>query len=48
MDYQVPQYVSDMVTLLARANAEKVYWVGTSMGGLIGMALASLPGNPDC
>ncbi len=46
MDYQVPQYVSDMVTLLARANAEKVYWVGTSMGGLIGMALASLPGNP--
>ncbi len=46
MDYQVPQYVSDMVTLLARANAEKVYWVGTSMGGLIGMVLASLPGNP--
>lgn len=46
MDYQVPQYVSDMVSLLARANAEKVYWVGTSMGGLIGMVLASLPGNP--
>lgn len=44
--YQLPQYVSDMVTLLARLNAEHVDWVGTSMGGLIGMGLASLPGNP--
>lgn len=41
--YQVPQYVSDMVTLLARADARTVHWFGTSMGGLIGMALASLP-----
>lgn len=44
--YQVTQYVSDMVTLLARADADAVHWVGTSMGGLIGMALASLPGSP--
>ena len=44
--YQVPQYVSDMVTLLARADAETVDWFGTSMGGLIGVGLASLPGNP--
>ncbi len=44
--YQIPQYVSDMVTLLARADAEIVDWFGTSMGGLIGMALASLPNNP--
>ncbi|MDY7579342.1 alpha/beta hydrolase [Herbaspirillum sp. RTI4] len=44
--YVVPQYVSDMVTLLARLNAETVDWLGTSMGGLIGMGLASLPGNP--
>ncbi len=44
--YTVPQYVSDLVTLLARADAEIVDWFGTSMGGLIGMALASLPGNP--
>lgn len=44
--YTVPQYVSDMVTLLARADAEIVDWFGTSMGGLIGMGLASLPGNP--
>ncbi|MFI4939675.1 MAG: alpha/beta fold hydrolase [Burkholderiales bacterium] len=44
--YAIPQYVSDMVTLLARLEAETVDWLGTSMGGLIGMGLASLPGNP--
>ncbi|MES2073533.1 MAG: alpha/beta hydrolase [Pseudomonadota bacterium] len=44
--YQIPQYVSDMVTLLARADAETVDWFGTSLGGLIGMGLAALPDNP--
>ncbi|MCH8620699.1 alpha/beta hydrolase [Undibacterium sp. TS12] len=44
--YQIPQYVSDMVCLLARLDAEIVHWFGTSMGGLIGMSLASLPDNP--
>ena len=44
--YQVPQYVADMVTLLARINADTVDWFGTSMGGLIGMGLASLPDSP--
>ncbi|MDO8177347.1 MAG: alpha/beta hydrolase [Undibacterium sp.] len=44
--YQVPQYVSDMVTLLARLDVETVDWFGTSMGGLIGMGLASMPNNP--
>lgn len=44
--YVIPQYVSDMVTLLARLDAETVDWFGTSMGGLIGMSLAALPENP--
>jgi len=44
--YQIPAYVADMVTLLARLNARTVHWVGTSMGGLIGLGLASLPGSP--
>ena len=44
--YQIPQYVSDMVTLLARLNAAELHWVGTSMGGLIGMGLAALPASP--
>jgi len=49
--YTVPQYVADMVTLVARVthvpgSDGTVDWFGTSMGGLIGMVLASLPGNP--
>ena len=48
--YNVLQYVSDMVTLIARLTANSggdgVDWFGTSMGGLIGMALASLPDTP--
>jgi pimeloyl-ACP methyl ester carboxylesterase len=35
-----------MVTLLARVDAETVHWVGTSMGGLIGMALAAQQDTP--
>ncbi|WP_442807850.1 alpha/beta fold hydrolase [Trinickia soli] len=44
--YVVPQYVADMVTLIARLNVETVDWFGTSMGGLIGMTLAGLPDSP--
>ena len=46
MAYGIPTYVADMVTLVARLNVEQVDWVGTSMGGLIGIALAALPGTP--
>lgn len=48
--YQVFSYVSDMVTLAQKLRMERktegplvVDWVGTSMGGLIGLALSSLP-----
>jgi pimeloyl-ACP methyl ester carboxylesterase len=41
--YGLPQYVGDMSALLAGLAADRVYWVGTSMGGLIGMALAAQP-----
>ena len=44
--YQIPQYVSDMVTLLARLDAQTVDWFGTSMGGLIGIGVASMANNP--
>ena len=48
--YVIPQYVADMVTLIARVtapgDAREVHWFGTSMGGLIGMVLASLEGTP--
>jgi pimeloyl-ACP methyl ester carboxylesterase len=46
MLYQLPQYLSDMVTLVARLDVEQVDWLGTSMGGLIGMTLAAQPGTP--
>ncbi|MDP1899665.1 MAG: alpha/beta hydrolase [Rubrivivax sp.] len=44
--YAVPEYVADMVTLVARLGVGQVDWLGTSMGGLIGLALASLPASP--
>lgn len=46
MGYAIPGYVADMVTLLARLDAEQVDWVGTSMGGLIGLGVAALKGSP--
>ena len=46
MLYQLPQYVADLVTLVARLDVERVHWVGTSMGGLIGMALAAQKNTP--
>ena len=44
--YAVPQYAADLVTLIARLDVENVAWVGTSMGALIGMALAAQNGAP--
>ena len=46
MLYVMPQYVADMVTLVARLDVESVHWLGTSMGGLIGMVLAAQAGTP--
>jgi pimeloyl-ACP methyl ester carboxylesterase len=46
MLYGIAQYVADVVTLIARLDVEAVSWVGTSMGGLIGMALAAQAGTP--
>ena len=44
--YGIPQYVGDMVALIARLDVETVDWVGTSMGGLIGIALAGQADAP--
>lgn len=49
-DYGYPQYCADMTALIARVTAggkpRRIYWVGTSMGGIIGMLLASRPQSP--
>ncbi len=44
--YTVPQYAQDMTALIARLAVESIDWLGTSMGGIIGMALAAQPGSP--
>ena len=53
-DYSYPVYLSAMAALIARitatsrapGGAQRVDWVGTSMGGLIGMLLAAQPNSP--
>jgi pimeloyl-ACP methyl ester carboxylesterase len=44
--YSFEQYAADMSTLIARTHANDIDWIGTSMGGIIGMMLASMPGTP--
>jgi pimeloyl-ACP methyl ester carboxylesterase len=44
--YAIPTYCADLTALLARLDVEQVDWVGTSMGGLIGMAMAAQKGTP--
>jgi len=52
--YQMAQYAADMLALLAQVQKQMgpenplqtLDWVGTSMGGLIGMVLAGQPGLP--
>ena len=46
MLYAVPQYVADIVCLIKQLGVTQVDWLGTSMGGLIGMVYASMPNNP--
>jgi pimeloyl-ACP methyl ester carboxylesterase len=50
MGYQVPAYVADMLVLLSRLHAESpmttLDWIGTSMGGLMGMAVCGQPDLP--
>ena len=46
LQYHVGQYAADMVTLIARLNVDSVHWVGTSMGGLVGISVAGQPGTP--
>ena len=44
--YGYPQYLADMTALIARLDVAEVDFVGTSMGGLMGLMMAALPGTP--
>ncbi len=46
MMYAIPQYVADMTCLVKHLGVSHVDWLGTSMGGLIGMVYASMPNSP--
>ena len=46
MDYIAPTYLATLTALISASGAEQVAWVGTSMGAILGMIAASLPGNP--
>jgi pimeloyl-ACP methyl ester carboxylesterase len=48
--YQIPQYAGDMLAMIgqlhAQAPVKALDWIGTSMGGLIGIGVAGQPGLP--
>lgn len=44
--YTFATYCGDMVALMARLGQETYDWVGTSLGGFIGMFLAAQPNSP--
>lgn len=50
MGYQIPLYAADMLALLAQLHSQApiatLDWVGTSMGGLIGLAIGGTPDLP--
>ncbi len=45
-EYGTPLYVATMAAVIARLGVTELDWVGTSLGGHIGMELAALPGTP--
>jgi pimeloyl-ACP methyl ester carboxylesterase len=45
LSYNFPQFLNDIATLLRRLRVDRVDWVGTSMGGLLGLMHAAQPGS---
>lgn len=46
MDYVFPIYLATLTALIAASGVEQVAWVGTSMGGLLGIVAAAQPKTP--
>lgn len=44
--YNYGSYASQAGGVIAHLNAERLQWVGTSMGGILGMLLAAAPHSP--
>lgn len=45
-DYATPLYLAAMVAVIGRTGAAEVDWIGTSLGGHVGMEMAALEGAP--
>ena len=45
-DYATPLYLAAMAAVIARIGAAAVDWIGTSLGGHVGMEMAALRGAP--
>jgi pimeloyl-ACP methyl ester carboxylesterase len=46
LHYHFGQFLADIDSLVAHLGVKEIDWIGTSMGGLLGMLLASRPTNP--
>jgi pimeloyl-ACP methyl ester carboxylesterase len=46
LHYHFGQFMADIDSLIAHLDVDEIDWVGTSMGGLLGMLLASRPVSP--
>jgi len=44
--YGYPQYLADAAVVIARSGARAVDWIGSSLGGILGMLLAAQPKTP--
>lgn len=44
--YNFKTYQNDLMMMIARMGADQVDFIGSSMGGLLGISLAALPGSP--
>jgi len=45
-DYTFPTYLAALTALIARSGVDEVAWVGTSLGGLLGIVMAAQPDTP--
>lgn len=45
MDYSYATYVNDCMAIMDNFHLRNVEWIGTSMGGIIGMMIAAMPNS---
>lgn len=44
-DYTIPNYIAAISAMFTQLGVTRYDWIGTSMGGLIGMVMAATPGS---